>query len=265
MPRLLRDGVSLAYEEQGSGGPPLLLVHGILCDRRYLAPQFAYFTARHRTVAVDLRGHGESDAPEQEYTIEGFADDLRWMCQELGLERPVVVGHSLGGIVALALAAARPELVAGIVALDSVLVPPPDRAVAMSEFFKQLRAQEPMPAIRTYFSDLFGPCDDPQRCSWILQEIANTPRHVILSTWENAFFGFDTATAVAACRPPFLYVDAGTPNVNFERLGRLGRELVVGRAVGTGHFLQLEVPDQVNAMIERFLVCKRDEFCGPLR
>ncbi|MEJ7755036.1 MAG: alpha/beta fold hydrolase [Nocardioidaceae bacterium] len=67
----------------------------------YLAPQLAHFATRHRTVAVDLRGHGESDAPEQDYTIEGFASDVAWMSQQLGLERPVVVGHSLGGIVAL--------------------------------------------------------------------------------------------------------------------------------------------------------------------
>ncbi len=70
----------------------------------------------------------------------------------------------------------------------------------------------------------------------------------------NGFFGFDTAAAAAACRAPFLYVDAGTLNVDLEELGRLCPTLMAGRTVGAGHFHQLEVPDQVNAMIERFLV-----------
>ncbi len=73
---LHRDGVALFYEEAGGGEPPVLLVHGIACDHTYLAPQFEHFRGGHRVVAVDLRGHGRRDAPRQEYTIEGFADDL---------------------------------------------------------------------------------------------------------------------------------------------------------------------------------------------
>lgn len=112
-----------------------------------------------------------------------------------------------------------------------------------------------MPAIREYFAGLlFSPADDHQRRSWILDEIGRVPRHVALSTWENGFFGFDTAAAVAACRSPFLYIDAGTPNVDLSRLTGLCPTVLLGRTVGSGHFHQLEVPDQVNAMIERFLV-----------
>ena len=136
MADLERDGVVLAYEERGTGAPPIVLVHGILCDRRYLAPQLEHFSQRHRTVAIDLRGHGESGAPEQKYTIDGFADDdVVWMCGELCVDLPVVVGHSLGGIVALGVAANFPALVSGIVALDSVMVAPPGREEMMGAFF----------------------------------------------------------------------------------------------------------------------------------
>lgn len=253
MARLVRDGVTLAYEEQGSGDPPMLLVHGILCDRRYLAPQFAHFAGRHRTVAVDLRGHGESDPPRQDYTIEGFAADLAWMCGRLDLQRPVVVGHSLGGIIALGLAAGYPDLVGGIVALDSVLVPPPARTSFMSGYLAALRTDAYAAAIHEYFARFFGPADDAARREWILTEIRRVPQHVALSTWENGF-SFDTAAAAALCRAPFLYLDAGTPNVDLQRLRALCPQLEIGRTVGTGHFHQLEVPEQVNAMIERFLV-----------
>jgi pimeloyl-ACP methyl ester carboxylesterase len=57
--------VTLAYEEGGQGTPPILLVHCWTCDHAFLAPQFEHFTSAHRVVNVDLRGHGESDRPEQ--------------------------------------------------------------------------------------------------------------------------------------------------------------------------------------------------------
>lgn len=58
MEALSRDGVRLAYWEQGSGSPPMLFVHGWCCDHTYFAPQVEHFAANHRAISVDLRGHG---------------------------------------------------------------------------------------------------------------------------------------------------------------------------------------------------------------
>jgi len=55
-------------------------------------PQIAHFGQTRRVVAVDLRGHGASDAPEQEYIMAGFADDIAWQCAQLGLQKPMVIG-----------------------------------------------------------------------------------------------------------------------------------------------------------------------------
>jgi pimeloyl-ACP methyl ester carboxylesterase len=105
MQRLEQDGLALFYEETGEGEPPILLVHGWCCDHTYFAPQFEHFARRGRhVVAVDLRGHGKSDKPHQSYTVQLFADDLAWMCAQIGLEKPVVIGHSMGGVIVLALA-----------------------------------------------------------------------------------------------------------------------------------------------------------------
>ncbi len=129
MGRLDRNGVSLFYEEVAGEKTPFLFVHGIACDHTHLAPQVELFgRLGHRVVAIDLRGHGKSGAPDGNYTMEGFADDLAWMCGQLVLEKPVVVGHSLGGEVALALGAAFPDLPSVIVLMDSTIVPPPERA-----------------------------------------------------------------------------------------------------------------------------------------
>ena len=253
MSRLRRDGVALFYEEAGVGEPPMLLVHGIACDHTHLTPQLEYFSGDHRVVAVDLRGHGQSDAPQQEYTIEGFADDLAWVCTRLGLENPVVVGHSLGGRICLALAASYPDLPVAVVAMDSTIVPPRERSEMMRPYIESLRTPAYPEELRRFFSGFFLPTDDPERKARILAQAPSTPQHVVASAWENGFFAYDDAAAAAACRVPVLYIDAGTPNTDLSRFGELCPRLVTGKTVGSGHFVQLEVPEQVNAMIERFL------------
>ena len=119
--RVVRDGVCLAYHEAGAGdGSPILFVHGFGCNGSHFRLQQQHFAASTRTVAVDLRGHGASDAPLQDYGPIGFADDLRWLCDHLGLERPIVVGHSMGGNIALKLAARAPDFVKAIALNDKV-------------------------------------------------------------------------------------------------------------------------------------------------
>ena len=135
----------------------MLLVHGLACDHTHLTPQLEHFSDDHRAVAVDLRGHGQSDAPQQEYTIEGFADDLAWVCARLGLENPVVVGHSLAGRICLALAASYPDLPVAIVALDSTIVPPQERLEMMRPFIESLRTPAYQEELRRFFSGFFLP------------------------------------------------------------------------------------------------------------
>jgi pimeloyl-ACP methyl ester carboxylesterase len=244
--------VTLGYEEVGEGDPPLLLVHGIACDRGFWTPQLGYFKRDHRVVAVDLRGHGESDAPHQPYTMQAFADDLAWTCAQLGLNRPVIVGHSLGGLVALELAAMDPECPSAVVAIDSVLLPPVHRPEIVHALVASLRGPAPAAALRAYFETFFSPQDDPRRKSWILDAAVKTPPYVTSSIWEESI-GWDDAQALRRCRVPLLYIDAGTPNADLARASELRPEMMIGKTVGSGHFSQLEVPEQVNAILARFL------------
>ena len=125
MQLIKRNGVRLAYEEMNSAAPPIILVHGWSCDHTVFARQAKVLSQSHHVVLVDLRGHGMSDAPHQDYTMAAFADDLAWLCTEFALVKPIVVGHSMGGNVALELAARRPELLSSIVLIDSDCLSPP--------------------------------------------------------------------------------------------------------------------------------------------
>ena len=104
MPTIVRDGITLAYEERGNGSPAFVFVHGWTCNRSFFAPQAEHFAPRHRVVSVDLRGHGDSDKPQGAYPISAYADDLAFLIDKLSLGRVIAVGHSMGGITVLQLA-----------------------------------------------------------------------------------------------------------------------------------------------------------------
>jgi pimeloyl-ACP methyl ester carboxylesterase len=251
----MRDQVGLCFEEAGSGAPPIVLVHGWCCDRTYLAPQLEHYRRAHRVVALDLCGHGASDQPRQAYPIRGFADDVAWLCGHLGLERPVVIGHSMGGMIAFDLAARYPTLPAAIVMLDAAVVLPETARRAIPALLDALRGPTYRDALRQYVaSALFIPTDDPERKARILDHMAAAPQHVMIAAMEG-LHDYDAAAVAPGCTAPALYVAGNepTPRADLGRLRALCPQMQYGQTVGSGHFLQLEVPDQVNAMIDRFL------------
>ncbi len=247
-----REGVRLYHEVAGRGTPELVMIHGGGCDHTAFAPQLAHFQAGHRVVAVDLRGHGRSDAPIQEYTIPGFAEDVISLCQQLDLDKPVLIGHSLGGRIALEVVAQHPDLPAAVVVMESVILPP-SGATDVPPLAAMLRTPGYREAAREFFErTLFLPTDNPIRKALLVEQMISIPQHVLASAFANTF-AWDGEKAVAACSVPLLLISGAVVTNDLTRLRRLCPQIVHGQTVGARHFNHLEVPDQVNAMIERFL------------
>lgn len=115
---LNRDGVKLYYEVHGSGEPTLLFVHGWTMSHEVWREQVAVFSKTHRVVTIDLRGFGQSDKPEGDYTLELFADDVDFVIRGLKLEKPVYIGWSMGVSIGLVYAAAHPGSLSKLVLVD---------------------------------------------------------------------------------------------------------------------------------------------------
>lgn len=108
----------LHYYRSGGSKPPLVLLHGITDDGLCWSPVAEVLSEDHDVVMVDLRGHGKSDAPEEGYDYITMATELSGLITGLGLENPVVMGHSLGAMAALTLAGLTPDLPLAIVLED---------------------------------------------------------------------------------------------------------------------------------------------------
>lgn len=251
MPEITRDGVRLHYEEAGAGAAPMLFVHGFGGDARHFAPQMEHFGRTRRVVAIDRRGHGRSDKPEGPYTIPAIAEEVAWTARELGLHKPVLVVHSMG-VIGLELVARDPELVSALVVLDAPVLPPPPVRAAFEQLLAGLRTPAYQEVIgQTCDQMIFLPTDDKVRRAALHAAMIETPRHVLVSTWAN-FLAHDPREAASRCKVPLLYVNSVMP---FDEAGMraLCPQVVIGRTVGAGHMHQLEVPAQINAMIEQFL------------
>lgn len=111
------NGTRLHYEDEGTGRP-LLFLHGFGTSGRVWGAQLPEFVRDHRVVTVDWRGCGRSDRPASGNDTATVIADLAALIGLLGLDRPVVVGSSMGAVFAVELALRHPELVGGAVSVD---------------------------------------------------------------------------------------------------------------------------------------------------
>ena len=107
----------MAYRDEGTGGPPLLFLHGTGCDTSDWDGVISNLGSEGRTLRLDFRGHGDSDVPHEPFTVKDLATDVGQLMESLDLPPVVICGHSLGGMVAMEIAR-RPSKVAGLVLLE---------------------------------------------------------------------------------------------------------------------------------------------------
>ncbi len=113
-----KDGTSIAYQYRQGQGIPFVFIHGAYLELGAWKPQFAALEARTH-VAIDLRGHGQSDNVGQPYSVEQFAEDVEQLLVHLDWDKFFLVGHSLGGMVAQVLAARAPQNIQRLVLIDT--------------------------------------------------------------------------------------------------------------------------------------------------
>ncbi|MED1783696.1 alpha/beta hydrolase [Brevibacillus fortis] len=153
----LSNGIKIAYVEEGSG-ESLVLIHGFCGSSSYWHKLVPLLSKTHRVMAIDLRGHGDSSAPDEPYSMERFADDLALFVDELGLAKIHLFGHSLGGYVTLAFANQYADKLASFGLIHSTPYPDDDAAKANRDKGAQsIRENGMEPFIKALIPKLFAP------------------------------------------------------------------------------------------------------------
>ncbi|MEX2481615.1 MAG: alpha/beta hydrolase [Gammaproteobacteria bacterium] len=136
MPHVTRDGVKVYYESAGQGAA-IVFLHPWSTNRYIWTFQLMHFARSHRCIALDLRGHGQSDKPAAGYAITEMAADLDAILDHAGVDRAILVGNSIGGMVAMQTSLDFPQRVRGNLILSSgtniSADAPPEMAEAMEK------------------------------------------------------------------------------------------------------------------------------------
>ena len=117
MSRTFVNGIKINYREAGAGFP-FVLIHGLSDSSMLWNPLIAKFASRYRTIAPDLRGHGESDKPDMPYSVGLFTEDILHLLRKLSIPRANVMGMSLGAAIAQDLALDHPAMVRSLILLS---------------------------------------------------------------------------------------------------------------------------------------------------
>jgi pimeloyl-ACP methyl ester carboxylesterase len=239
----------LAVDDGGSGDA-IVFVHALAGNTRHWSGQLDHLRKSRRAVALDLRGHGKSEAPRNgEYSIEAQAEDVGAVADALGLERFALVGHSMGAGVALGYAGAHPERVTHLLLADPVGDGTQTPEAEVLPFLEALDSPAYTETIEGYWSSIAG--SDGAVLDRLLRDLRETPRETMVGGL-HAVMAFDPTPALARFRGPTLAVI--TPANDFPySMHRLGTGLPHRVITGTGHWLQLERPEEFNRIMEGLL------------
>lgn len=239
----------LAVDDGGRGELPVVFVHSTAGSSAHWSRQLEHLRPARRAVAFDLRGHGRSESPRDgDYSINSTAADVHAVVEALGISRFVLVGHSLGGGVALAYAGAHPKQVAGLLLLDPIGDGTQLPAAEVQAFLATLESDYTA-TIEAYWNQIAGP--DRAVRERLQQDLRATSRETVVRVFQ-AVMQFDPHPALARYEGPALSVVTPHNNEAFS-LHRLGKGFPYRILEGTGHWIHLDKPDEVNRVLDEFL------------
>ena len=250
-----KDGHKIHYTADGPvTGTAIVQIHGWTCNATFFRLQTAAFAKQYRVIGIDLPGHGRSDAPRDvSYTIEHFADAVTAVMKHAGVEKTVLIGHSMGVPVAVKAAQENPSIAIGIVAIDGPVWSTPRKPQApLSPWMRDLERNYRAVAAK-YIETMFVFATPIFVKAEIRRKMLLTPKHVGFNAM--VVMGESDVYLRGKAKVPVLAVMAGWranddrrtahqeafPNLRYEAWDE------------AGHFLMMEQPDRFNKLVLDFI------------
>jgi len=246
------DGVHVQYRVYGKGDIALVLIHGWSCDSNYWREQVPVLKQKYTVVTVDLAGHGGTDGNRSEWSIARFGQDVATAVGTVPNQRIVLVGHSMGGPVAIEAARLLKSRVIGIVGVDTfntVGSPNPTKAqvdAIVAPFEKDFIGQ----TRELVTQHLFGPNGNRDLANKVALDMSLSPPRVAIPALR-ALFEYDFTEPLKDVSVPIvgIFSELGPP-VNEVRIRKVLPKFHAVTIAGVGHFLMMEDPARFNAALE---------------
>ena len=243
------DGVPIRYRVAGQGSPAVVLIHCWLCDQHLWDAVVPVVALKHTVVTLDLAGHGGSGGTREAWTIEAFGSDAKAVVDELGLDRVILVGHSMGGLVAVETARLMPAKLAGLVPVDILLdveeQMKPEEVVAYLQPFRADFKAAAEKFIRDY---MFVPSSDPVLIERVVTQVKAGQPEMAVGALEAAWT-YDARAGLREIKAPITAINAEKFPTNLAGNRRYAPQFDAAIMKGVGHYLMLEDPARFTELL----------------
>ncbi len=246
------DGVTIHYDDQGTGELSLVFVHGWNCDRSYWRAQRGFFAQSHRVVTLDLAGHGDSGLDRVEWTMQAFGEDVASVASALDLQNIVLIGHSMGGKVVVEAATQLADRVVAVVGVDTF-----HNGGRKTPKARQIEVKEGLDDdyegyIRGIVVRMFVEQSDPALKESIMADMAAAPYSSAIGS-RNATGNQDATSAIASLEVPLTLISSDYLPTDLAHLKANAKQFQYREMTGVGHFVMLEDPESFNAHLAAVL------------
>jgi len=244
------EGVSFAVS--GSGKVPLVCVHGWGCNADQFVELSRLLADRFRVYRIDLPGHGRTPLNDFKPGFESYARQIAEFAGEQKLERPVLLGHSMGGVLFLLAAAQGDVQPRAVINLDGTL----PAAASSAAAYPVLRAMMSRPDYREQFAEMvrtafFLQTERDARCEEIVRTMSSAPEAVLRFLPEQAG-DLRPELTLPNIKVPVLYVGGARPRFDAEQAASLISRFTYVQIPNAGHFLQVYATEKLLPILGSF-------------
>jgi N-formylmaleamate deformylase len=250
------NGINLHYTRTGGSKPPLILLHGLTANGACWAEVAHALEADYDGIMPDARGHGKSSAPDYGYRYEDHANDIVGLIAALRLSHSILIGHSMGGLIAAIVAGRNPELLHCVILADPTFLSP--------EVQRKIRDSDVVDQHRRYLTmslnDVVAEARSrhPDRSLDTIERIARARLQTSLAAFDILMPPNPNYTqVVSAIEVPILLVIGGSEGVVSPEvaagLQRLNPRLQVEQIPEGGHGLHYDQPERFVNIVKSFL------------
>jgi pimeloyl-ACP methyl ester carboxylesterase len=239
------DGVTIVYSACGAGEPELVFIHGGLADRSFWDAELKAFAGRHRVIALDLAGHGESGTNRVKWGMPEFGADVKAVADAEKLKHMIIFGNSLGGPVAVEAALLMPSRVIGICGVDTFQsldykIAPEEARQRAEAFHKDFAG-----SVKEMTKALFHPDADPAVMADAEGRMARTSPDAAYAMFMG-LGGYDPAASARRLTVPLRAINGDLYPTDFAGVRKIKPDFDAIIMKHMGHYPMLERPDEFN-------------------